>query len=148
MIELLRKKHKGKLCAFKLESGLTDNKLIEKGKTLLKNADIVVANHSEVLGDENTKLAIITKKDNIWIEDTKINASKQIRNTSTLMAHNVCKIPAPRAAVRCTAHAADGTRVRGPCEPHDATRAASALHASAIRSSVTQNGKYHGERTS
>ena len=78
VIELLRKKHKGKLCAFKLESGLTDNKLIEKGKTLLKNADIVVANHSEVLGDENTKLAIITKKDNIWIEDTKINASKQI----------------------------------------------------------------------
>jgi len=78
VIELLRKKHKGKLCAFKLESGLSDNKLIEKGKTLLKSADIVVANHSEVLGDENTKLAIITKKDNKWIKDTKINASKQI----------------------------------------------------------------------
>ena len=45
---------------------------------LLKNADIVVANHSKVLGDENTKLAIITKKENRWIEDTKINASKQI----------------------------------------------------------------------
>ena len=42
MIELLRKKHKGNLCAFKLESGLTDIKLIEKGKTLLKNADITI----------------------------------------------------------------------------------------------------------
>ena len=78
VIELIRKKHKGKLCAFKLESGLSDNKLVEKGKALLKNADIVVANHSEVLGNENTKLVIITKKDNKWIKDTKINASKQI----------------------------------------------------------------------
>ena len=32
----------------------------------------------EVLGNEKTKLAIITKKDTIWIEDTKINASKSI----------------------------------------------------------------------
>ena len=45
---------------------------------MLRSADIVVANHSKVLGDENTKLAIITKKGNKWIEDTKINASKQI----------------------------------------------------------------------
>ena len=43
-----------------------------------KNSDFVVANHSEVLGNEKTKLAIITKKDTIWIEDTKINASKSI----------------------------------------------------------------------
>ena len=32
----------------------------------------------EVLGNEKTKLAIITKKDTVWIEDTKINASKSI----------------------------------------------------------------------
>ena len=44
----------------------------------MKNADLVIANHSEVLGNEKTKIAIITKKDNIWIEDTKVNASKLI----------------------------------------------------------------------
>ena len=44
----------------------------------MKNSDFVIANHSEVLGNEKTKLAIITKKDTVWIEDTKINASKTI----------------------------------------------------------------------
>ena len=77
-IEMIRKKHNGILCAFKLESGLKDKDLIEKGKALLKNSDFVIANHSEVLGNEKTKLAIITKKDTVWIEDTKINASKSI----------------------------------------------------------------------
>lgn len=77
-IEMIRKKHKGLLCAFKLESKLKDSELLEKGKSLLKNADLVIANHSEVLGNEKTKIAIITKKDNIWIEDTKVNASKLI----------------------------------------------------------------------
>ena len=77
-IEMIRKKHKGLLCAFKLESNLKDSELLEKGKPLLKNADLVIANHSEVLGNEKTKIAIITKKDNIWIEDTKVNASKLI----------------------------------------------------------------------
>ena len=78
IIEMIRKKHNGILCAFKLESGLKDSDLIGKGKTLLKNSDFVVANHSEVLGNEKTKLAIITKKSTVWIEDTKINASKSI----------------------------------------------------------------------
>ncbi|MDC0243580.1 bifunctional phosphopantothenoylcysteine decarboxylase/phosphopantothenate--cysteine ligase CoaBC [Marine Group III euryarchaeote] len=77
-IEMIRKKHKGLLCAFKLESKLKDSELLEKGKSLLKNTDMVIANHSEVLGNEKTKIAIITKKDNIWIEDTKVNASKLI----------------------------------------------------------------------
>ena len=77
-IEMIRKKHNGILCAFKLESGLKEKALIEKAKALLKNSDFVIANHSEVLGNEKTKLAIITKKDTIWIEDTKINASKSI----------------------------------------------------------------------
>ena len=77
-IEMIRKKHKGLLCAFKLGSDIKDNELLEKGKSLLKNADLVIANHSEVLGNEKTKIAIITKKDNIWIEDTKVNASKLI----------------------------------------------------------------------
>ena len=77
-IESIRKKHKGLLCSFKLESGLKDKELLEKGKVLLKYSDFVIANHSEVLGNEKTKLAIITKKENIWIEDTKANASKLI----------------------------------------------------------------------
>ena len=77
-IEVIRKKHKGLLCSFKLESGLTDKELLEKGTKLLRNSDFVIANHSEVLGNEKTKLAIITKKENIWIEDTKANASKLI----------------------------------------------------------------------
>ena len=61
-----------------LNHGLKDKDLIEKAKALLKNSDFVIANHSEVLGNEKTKLAIITKKDTVWIEDTKINASKSI----------------------------------------------------------------------
>ena len=77
-IEMIRKKHKGLLCAFKLGSDIKDNELLEKGKSLLKNADLVIANHSEVLGNEKTKIALITKKDNTWIEDTKANASKLI----------------------------------------------------------------------
>ena len=77
-IEMIRKKHKGLLCAFKLGSNVKDNELLKKGKSLLKNADMVIANHSEVLGNEKTKIAIITKKDNTWIEDTKANASKLI----------------------------------------------------------------------
>ena len=77
-IESIREKHNGLLCAFKLESGLKDNELLEKGEKLLKNSDFVIANHSEVLGNEKTKLAIITKKENIWVEDTKANASKII----------------------------------------------------------------------
>ena len=77
-IEMIRKKHKGLLCSFKLESGLKDKELLEKGTKRLKNSDFVIANHSEVLGNEKTKLAIITKKENIWIEDTKANASKLI----------------------------------------------------------------------
>ena len=77
-IEMIRKKHKGLLCAFKLGSKIKDNELLEKGKSLLKNADMVIANHSEVLGNEKTKIAIITKKNNTWIEDTKANASKLI----------------------------------------------------------------------
>ena len=77
-IEMIRKKHKGLLCAFKLGSDIKDNELLEKGKSLLKNSDMVIANHSEVLGNEKTKIAIITKKDNTWIEDTKANASKLI----------------------------------------------------------------------
>ena len=77
-IESIREKHIGLLCAFKLESGLKDNELLEKGEKLLKNSDFVIANHSEVLGNEKTKLAIITKKENIWVEDTKANASKII----------------------------------------------------------------------
>ena len=77
-IEMIRKKHKGLLCAFKLGSNIKDNELLEKGKSLLKNADMVIANHSEVLGNEKTKIAIITKKNNTWIEDTKANTSKLI----------------------------------------------------------------------
>ena len=77
-IEMIRKKHKGLLCAFKLGSNIKDNELLEKGKSLLKNADMVIANHSEALGNEKTKIAIITKKNNTWIEDTKANTSKLI----------------------------------------------------------------------
>jgi len=77
-IEMIRKKHKGLLCSFKLESGLKDKDLLEKGKKLLKHSDFVIANHSEVLGNEKTKLAIITKKENVWVEDSKANASKLI----------------------------------------------------------------------
>ena len=77
-IELIRKKHKGLLCVFKLEAGLKDKELIEKGKALLKTADLVVANHSKALVNEKTKLAIITKEKETWVEDTKVNASNSI----------------------------------------------------------------------
>ena len=77
-IEMIRRKHNGILCTFKLESGLKDNDLIEKGKNLLKISDFVIANHSDVLGNEKTRLAIITKKDTIWIENSKNIASKSI----------------------------------------------------------------------
>ena len=77
-LESIRKKHKGLLCSFKLESGLKDKELLERGKKNLKNSDFVIANHSEVLGNDKTKLVVITKKENIWIEDTKTNASKLI----------------------------------------------------------------------
>jgi len=77
-IEMIRRKHNGILCTFKLESGLKDNDLIEKGKNLLKISDFVIANNSDVLGNEKTRLAIITKKDTIWIENSKNIASKSI----------------------------------------------------------------------
>ena len=77
-IEMIRRKHNGILCTFKLESGLKDNDLIEKGKNLLKISDFVIANDSDVLGNEKTRLAIITKKDTIWIENSKNIASKSI----------------------------------------------------------------------
>jgi len=74
----LRKKHKGPLYSFKLGSNIKDDELLKKAAKLLKNSDCVIANHSEAMGSENSKAAIVDKKNTNWITGTKNNLSRTI----------------------------------------------------------------------
>lgn len=74
----IRKKHKGLLYSFKLGSNIKDSELLKKAKELLKNSDCVIANHSDVMGSENSKAAILDKKNTNWITGTKNNLSRKV----------------------------------------------------------------------
>ena len=74
----IRKKHKGLLYSFKLGSNIKDSELLKKAKELLKNSDCVIANHSDVMGSENSKAAILDKKNTNWVTGTKNNLSRKV----------------------------------------------------------------------
>ena len=78
IISSIRKKHKGLLYAFKLESRISDSKLIEKAKALLKYSDCVIANYSDAMGSKDSKVAIIDKESTDWITESKMEISKRI----------------------------------------------------------------------
>ena len=78
IIGSIRKKHKGLLYAFKLGSRISDSKLIEKAKNLLKNSDCVIANYSDAMGSKDSKVAIVDKENTKWVTGSKIEISKTI----------------------------------------------------------------------
>ena len=78
IIGSIRKKHKGLLYAFKLGSRISDSKLIEKAKNLLKNSDCVIANYSDAMGSKDSKVAIVDKENTKWVTGSKIEISKKI----------------------------------------------------------------------
>jgi phosphopantothenoylcysteine decarboxylase/phosphopantothenate--cysteine ligase len=78
IINSIRRKHKGLLYAFKLGSRISDSKLIEKAKVLLKNSDCVIANYSDAMGSKDIKVAIIDKENTDWVTGPKIEISKKI----------------------------------------------------------------------
>jgi len=78
IISIIRKKHKGLLYAFKLSAGITDKRLIEKAESLLKDADCVIANHSDAMGAKKSKIAIVEKNNVEWIEESKNILSRKI----------------------------------------------------------------------
>ena len=80
IINSLRKKHKGLLYAFKLGSRISDKELLLKAKKLLKNADCVIANHSQAMDSEKSKVAIVDNKNTEWISGNKKNISGLILN--------------------------------------------------------------------
>ena len=55
-----------------------DNELLKRAKTLLKNSDCVIANHSDAMGSESSKAAIVDKKNTRWITGTKNKLSRAI----------------------------------------------------------------------
>ena len=71
IISSIRKKHKGLLYAFKLSAGITYKKLIQKAESLLKDADCVIANHSDAMGAKKSKIAVVGKKNVEWLEGSK-----------------------------------------------------------------------------
>jgi phosphopantothenoylcysteine synthetase/decarboxylase len=78
IISSIRRKHKGLLYAFKLGSRITDSKLIEKAKALLKNSDCVIANYSDAMGSKDSKVAIIDKENTDWVTGSKMEISRKI----------------------------------------------------------------------
>ena len=78
IISSIRRKHKGLLYAFKLGSRISDKELLAKAKTLLKNADCVIANHSEAMGSKKSKVAVVDKKNTEWITGNKKKISIKI----------------------------------------------------------------------
>jgi hypothetical protein len=78
IIGSIRRKHKGLLYAFKLGSRITDSKLIEKAKALLKNSDCVIANYSDAMGSKDSKVAIIDKENTDWVTGSKMEISIKI----------------------------------------------------------------------
>ena len=78
IINIIRKKHKGLLYAFKLGSDISEKELIQKAKDLLKNSDCVIANSSEAMGAKDSKVAIVDSKNIEWMKDSKVNLAKRI----------------------------------------------------------------------
>ena len=78
IISSIRRKHKGVLYAFKLGSRISDKELLAKAEALLKNADCVVANHSEAMGSEKSKVAMVDKNNTEWISGNKRYISTKI----------------------------------------------------------------------
>ena len=78
IISSIRRKHKGLLYAFKLGSRISDKELLAKAETLLKNADCVIANHSEAMGSKKSKVAVVDKKNTEWISGNKKDISRKI----------------------------------------------------------------------
>ena len=78
IISSIRRKHKGVLYAFKLGSRISDEELLAKAEALLKNADCVVANHSEAMGSEKSKVAMVDKNNTEWISGNKRYISTKI----------------------------------------------------------------------
>ncbi len=74
----IRRKHKGLLYAFKLGSRISDKELLMKAETLLKNSDCVIANDSQVMGSEKSRVAIIDKKNTEWISGNKKDVARKI----------------------------------------------------------------------
>ena len=59
-------------------AGITDKKLIQKAENMLKDADCVIANHSDAMGAKKSKIAIVEKKNVEWIEGSKNILSRKI----------------------------------------------------------------------
>ena len=78
IISSIRRKHKGLLYAFKLGSRISDKELLSKAEILLKNTDCVIANHSEAMGSEKSKVAIVDKKNTEWLSGNKRYISTKI----------------------------------------------------------------------
>ena len=78
IIDSVSKKHNGLLYAFKLGAKISDQELVEKAQSLLKNADCVIANHSEVMGSDKGKFALVNKKKTEWITTKKDTLSRKI----------------------------------------------------------------------
>ncbi len=78
IISGIRRKHKGLLYAFKLGSRISDKELLIKAKALLKNSDCVIANHSQAMGSEKSRVALVDKKNTAWISGNKKDISRRI----------------------------------------------------------------------
>ena len=78
IINDIRKKHKGLLYVFKLGARISEKELLAKAKVLLKNANCVIANHSKSMGSDKSKVAIIDKKNIVWISGSKVEISNKI----------------------------------------------------------------------
>ena len=55
-----------------------DKELIQKAENLLKDADCVIANHSDAMGAKKSKIAIVEKKNVEWLEGSKNILSRKI----------------------------------------------------------------------
>ena len=78
IINGIRKKHKGLLYVFKLGARISEKELLAKAKVLLKNTNCVIANHSKSMGSDKSKVAIVDKKNTVWIAGSKVEISNKI----------------------------------------------------------------------
>ena len=78
IISSIRRKHKGLLYAFKLGCRISDKELLMKAKALLKNSDCVIANHSQAMGSEKSRVALVDKENAEWISGNKKDISRRI----------------------------------------------------------------------
>ena len=62
----------------RVKTAMLDKELLAKAETLLKNADCVIANHSEAMGSKKSKVAVVDKKNTEWISGNKKDISRKI----------------------------------------------------------------------